>query len=124
SGSAAIARAWQNVVLGEADIAIFGGVETVIEAVPVAAFCQLGMLSLNNRDPAGACRPFDAHRDGMVFGEGGALMVIETEAHAKARGAPILARLMGASVTSDGYDFVKPDPSGEGAGRAITRAIQ
>jgi len=124
SGSAAIARAWQNVVLGEADIAICGGVETVIEAVPVAAFCQLGMLSLNNRDPAGACRPFDAHRDGMVFGEGGALMVIETEAHAKARGAPILARLMGASVTSDGYDFVKPDPSGEGAGRAITRAIQ
>ena len=58
-----------------------------IEAVPVAAFSQLGMLSTNNDDPPGACRPFDKDRDGMVFGEGGALMLIETEQHAKARGA-------------------------------------
>ena len=62
-----------------------------IEAVPIAAFSNLGWLSTNNDDPAGACRPFDAGRDGMVFGEGGALMLIETEEHAKARGAPILA---------------------------------
>lgn len=96
SGAAAIAHAWQNIVLGEADIAICGGVEARIEAVPVAAFTQLGILSTNNDDPPGACRPFDKDRDGMVFGEGGALLLIETEQHAKARGAPILARLMGA----------------------------
>lgn len=124
SGAAAIARAWRHIVLGGADIAICGGVETIIEAVPIAAFVQLGMLSTNNDDAAGACRPFDENRDGMVFGEGGALMVIETEEHAKARGASILARLMGAGITSDGYDVVEPDPSGERAGDAITRAIQ
>ena len=124
SGAAAIAEAWRHIVLGEADIAICGGVETWIEAVPVAAFTQLGILSTNNDDPPGACRPFDKDRDGMVFGEGGALMLIETEQHAKARGARILARLMGAGITSDSYDVVEPDPSGERAGDAITRAIE
>ena len=124
SGAAAIGQAWRHIVLGEADIAICGGVETKIEAVPVASFAKLGILSTNNDDPTGACRPFDQDRDGMVLAEGGALMLVETEAHAKARGAPILARLMGSAVTSDGYDFVKPDPSGERAGDAITRAIE
>jgi meromycolic acid 3-oxoacyl-[acyl-carrier protein] synthase II len=124
SGGAAIAQAWRHIVLGEADIAICGGVETSIEAVPVAAFTQLGILSTNNDDPPGACRPFDKDRDGMVFGEGGALMLVETEQHAQARGAPILARLMGAATTSDGYDAVKPDPSGEPAGDAIAHAIR
>lgn len=124
SGTAAIAQAWQHIVLGEADIAICGGIETVVEAVPVAAFWRLGILSTNNDDPPGACRPFDAQRDGMVFGEGGALLVIETEEHAKARGAPILARLMGAAVTSDGYDIVQPNPTGERAGHAIIRAVE
>ena len=124
SGAAAIAEAWRHLALGEADIAICGGVETRIEAVPVAAFMQLGLLSTNNDDPSGACRPFDNDRDGMVFGEGGALLLIETEQHAKARGAHILARVMGAGITSDSYDIVKPDPEGERAGDAITRAIE
>jgi beta-ketoacyl ACP synthase len=124
SGAAAIAEAWQAIVLGEADVAVCGGVETLIEAVPVASFTNLGWLAADNDDPAGACRPFDTDRDGMVLGEAGALMLIETEQHAKARGAPILGRLMGAAITSDAYDFVKPDPSGERAGDAITRAIQ
>jgi 3-oxoacyl-[acyl-carrier-protein] synthase II/beta-ketoacyl ACP synthase len=124
SGAAAIALAWRHIVFGEADIAICGGVETTIEAVPIAAFSQLDMLSTNNDDPPRACRPFDKDRDGMVFAEGGALMIIETEDHATARGAPILARIMGAGITSDGYDLVKPDPSGERAGDAITRAIE
>jgi beta-ketoacyl ACP synthase len=125
SGSEGIARAWQQIVLGEADIAICGGVETKIEAVPIASFAAMRIvLSKNNDDPAGACRPFDKDRNGFVFGEGGALLVIETEEHAKARGANILARLMGASVTSDGFHMVAPDPNGERAGHAITRAIQ
>ncbi|WP_102144602.1 KasA/KasB family beta-ketoacyl-ACP synthase [Mycobacterium hubeiense] len=124
SGAAAIAQAWRSIVLGEADIAICGGVETGIEATPIAAFWRLGLLSTNNDDPAGACRPFDKDRDGMVFGEGGALMLIETEEHAKARGARVLGRVMGAAMTSDAYHPVEPDPTGERAGDAITRAIE
>jgi len=125
SGSEGIARAWQQIVLGEADAAICGGVETKIEAVPIAGFAQMRIvMSTNNDNPPGACRPFDKDRDGFVFGEGGALLLIETEEHAKARGANILARLMGASITSDGYHMVAPDPNGERAGHAITRAIR
>ena len=125
SGSEAIANAWRNIVYGEADIAVCGGVETKIEAVPIAGFAQMRIvLSNTNDDPAGACRPFDRDRNGFVFGEAAALMVIETEEHAKARGATILARIMGASVTSDGYHIVAPDPNGERAGHAITRAVQ
>jgi 3-oxoacyl-[acyl-carrier-protein] synthase II/beta-ketoacyl ACP synthase len=124
SGGAAIAEAWRQIVLGEADIAICGGVETHIEAVPVASFWQLGLLSTNNDDPSGACRPFDKDRDGMVLGEASALMLIETEEHAKARGAPILARVMGAAMTSDGYDPIQSNPSGEEAGDAIVRAVE
>ncbi|HZE16507.1 MAG TPA: 3-oxoacyl-ACP synthase KasB [Mycobacterium sp.] len=125
SGSEGIARAWQQIVLGEADVAICGGVETKIEAVPIAGFAQMRIvMSTNNDDPAGACRPFDKDRDGFVFGEAGALIIIETEEHAKARGANILARLMGASITSDGFHMVAPDPNGERAGHAMTRSIQ
>ena len=102
-----------------------GGAETKIEAVPIAGFAQMRIvLSNSNDDPQGACRPFDKDRNGFVFGEAGALMVIETEEHALARGATILGRLMGASVTSDSYRIVAPDPNGEQAGYAMTRAIQ
>jgi beta-ketoacyl ACP synthase len=125
SGSEGIAQAWRQIVLGEADVAICGGVENKMEAIPIAAFAQMGnVLSTANDDPAGACRPFDRDRNGFVFGEGGALMVIETEEHATARGAHILARLMGAGITSDGVDVVATDPTGERAGHAMTRAIQ
>jgi beta-ketoacyl ACP synthase len=125
SGSEAIAQAWRNIVYGECDVAICGGVETKIEAVPIAGFAQMRIvLSTSNDNPAGACRPFDRDRNGFVFGEGGALLLIETEDHAKSRGANILGRLMGASVTSDGYHIVAPDPNGEQAGYAMTRAIQ
>jgi beta-ketoacyl ACP synthase len=124
SGAEAIALAWRSLVLGEADMAICGGVETKIEAVPIAAFAKQDLLSTHNEDPAGACRPFDKDRDGFVFGEAGAMMTIETEEHAKARGANIIGRVMGAGITSDGGQLVLPDPSGEQAGRAMTRAIQ
>ena len=124
SGAAAIAEAWRHIVLGEADVAICGGVEALIEGVPVVSLWQRGLLSTNNEDPAGACRPFDKDRDGMVLGEAGALLLIETEEHAKARGAPILARVMGAATTSDGYDAVEPNPNGQMAAEAISRAIE
>jgi beta-ketoacyl ACP synthase len=124
SGAEAIAHAWRNIVLGEADIAICGGVETKIEAVPIAVFAQLDLISTSNDDPARACRPFDKDRNGFVFGEAGALLVVETEEHAKSRGANVLGRVMGASITSDGYHAVAPDPSGKRAGDAMRRAIE
>lgn len=125
SGAAAIAQAWQQIVFGDADVVICGGVEFPIQGVPVAAYSQIeGVMSTDNDDPEGACRPFDRHRTGMVFGEGGALLVMETEAHAKARGANILARVLGGSITSDGYDIMASDPSAEQETHAVTRAIE
>ncbi len=89
--------------------------ETRIEAVPIAGFAQMRIvLSTTNDDPpAGACKPFDQNRNGFVFGEGAGLMVLETEEHARARGANIVARLMGAGgITSDGYHIVAPGSDG------------
>jgi 3-oxoacyl-(acyl-carrier-protein) synthase len=125
SGAAAIAQAWQQIVFGDADIVICGGVEFPIQGVPLAAYGQIdGILSTDNDDPVGACRPFDQDRTGMVFGEGGALLIMETEEHAKARGASILARVLGGSVTSDGYDVMASDPDAEQEAYAIHRAIE
>ncbi len=124
SGSEAIANAWRMVVMGDADMVVTGGVEGHIAAVPIAAFSMMRAMSTRNDDPKGASRPFDKDRDGFVFGEAGALMVIETEEHAKARGATIHARLLGAGITSDGFHLVAPDPEGTGAARAMTRAMQ
>ncbi|MBB5162622.1 KasA/KasB family beta-ketoacyl-ACP synthase [Mycobacterium sp. AZCC_0083] len=125
SGAAAIAQAWQQIVFGDADVVICGGVEFPIQGVPVAAYSQIdGIMSTDNHDPEGACRPFDRNRTGMVFGEGGALLVMETEAHAKARGARILARVLGGSITSDGYDIMASDPDAEQETHAVTRAME
>lgn len=124
SGASAVAEAWRLITLGEADIAICGGVESKIEPVPIVAFNNMGALSTNNDDPEGACRPFDKDRDGMVFGEAGALLLIESEEHALARGAKPLARLLGAGTTADAHDLLEPDSSGELAAAAIRRALE
>jgi beta-ketoacyl ACP synthase len=124
SGASAIAEAWRLITLGEADVAICGGVESRIEPLPIAAFDNLGWLAHHNDDPTGACRPFDKDRDGMVFGEAGALLLLETEEHARARGATILGRLLGVGTTSDTYDMIEPDVSGELAAAAIDRALR
>jgi beta-ketoacyl ACP synthase len=124
SGSEALAHAWRMIVMGDADMVVTGGVEGHIDAVPIAAFAMMRAMSTRNDDPKGASRPFDRDRDGFVFGEAGALVVIETEEHAKARGAQPIARLLGAGITSDGFHLVAPDPEGTGAARAMARAMQ
>ena len=124
SGSEGIAHAWRQIVMGDADIAVCGGVEGPIEALPIAAFTMMRAMSTRNDDPEGASRPFDKDRDGFVFGEAGALMVIETEEHAKARGAKPLARLMGAGISSDAFHMVAPAPDGLRAGHAMKRAME
>ncbi|WP_448221399.1 KasA/KasB family beta-ketoacyl-ACP synthase [Gordonia iterans] len=124
SGAEAIAHAWRHIVMGDADMVVTGGVEGHIDAIPIAAFSMMRAMSTRNDDPAGASRPFDKDRDGFVFGEAAAMMVIEREDHAKARGAHIHARIMGAGITSDGFHLVAPDPSGQGNTRAMKRAMQ
>jgi beta-ketoacyl ACP synthase len=124
SGSEGIAHAWRQIVMGDADIAVCGGVEGAIEALPIAAFSMMRAMSTRNEDPEGASRPFDKDRDGFVFGEAGALMVIETEEHALARGAKPLARLMGAGITSDAFHMVAPAADGLRAGAAMKRALE
>ena len=124
SGSEAIAHAWRQIVMGDADFAVCGGVEGMIEALPIAGFSMMRAMSTNNDNPEGASRPFDKNRDGFVFGEAGAMMIIETEEHAKARGAKPLARLMGAGISSDAFHMVAPAADGERAGHAMKRAME
>jgi beta-ketoacyl ACP synthase len=124
SGSEAIAHAWRHIVMGDADIVVCGGVEGMIEALPIAAFSMMRAMSTRNDDPAAASRPFDKDRDGFVFGEAGAMMILETEEHAKARGATPLVRLLGAGVTSDAYHMVAPAPDGLRAGQAMKRSLE
>ncbi|MCU6582636.1 3-oxoacyl-ACP synthase KasA, partial [Klebsiella pneumoniae] len=123
-GSEAIADAWRQIVMGDADVAVCGGVEGPIEALPIAAFSMMRAMSTRNGEPERASRPFDKDRDGFVFGEAGALMLIETEEHAKARGAKPLARLLGAGITSDAFHMVAPAADGVRAGRAMTRSLE
>jgi beta-ketoacyl ACP synthase len=123
SGSEAIAHAWRLITTGEADVVVAGGVEGHIHAVPIASFAMMRAMSTRNDEPERASRPFDRDRDGFVFGEAGALMVLESERHARARGAQIHGRVLGAGITSDAYHIVASDPGGIGAARAMRKAI-
>ncbi|GAB3843768.1 beta-ketoacyl-[acyl-carrier-protein] synthase family protein [Nesterenkonia populi] len=109
---------------GEADIVLAGGTEGSIHPLPLAAFGNMQALSRRNDDPAAASRPYDVDRDGFVMGEGAGALVIETEDHAKARGAAIYAELAGGSVTSDAHHITAPDPEGLGATRALHAALE
>ena len=123
SGSEAIAHAWRLIATGEADVVVAGGVEGHIHAVPIASFAMMRALSTRNHEPQRASRPFDRDRDGFVFGEAGALLVLESESHARARGAHFHARVLGAGITSDAFHIVGTDPEGDGAARAMRKAI-
>ncbi|HOC13676.1 MAG TPA: beta-ketoacyl-[acyl-carrier-protein] synthase family protein [Propionicimonas sp.] len=123
SSNEAISLALDQLRLGRADIAVVGGTEATIHPLPLAAFGQMQALSRRNDDPEGASRPWDRGRDGFVMGEGSAVMVLETLAHAKARGAKIYGTLAGAGITADSHDIVQPDPTGEGQSGAMIKAL-
>ena len=110
--------------LGETEVVIAGGTEANIIPISIAAMANMRALSTRNDEPERACRPFDRDRDGFVYGEGAAAMVIETLEHARSRGARIYAELAGGAVTSDAFHITAPDPSGEAAAMAITRALR
>lgn len=109
---------------GEADVVMAGGTEGAIHPLPLAAFSSMQALSKRNDDPAAASRPYDIDRDGFVMGEGAGALVIETEEHAKARGATIYAELAGSGVTSDAHHITAPDPEALGATRALRKALE
>ncbi len=124
AGVQAFVEAKRLIEHGDVDVVIAGGTESAIMPVSIAALANMGALSKRNDDPARASRPFDAERDGFVFGEAAAIMVVEAAEHAEARGAPILAEIAGGALTGDAFHISAPDPSGYGATLAMRRAIR
>ena len=124
SGVIAFQDAHRLIAGGECDVVIAGGSEAPLLAMAFAALSNMGALSKRNDDPEGASRPFDRTRDGFVFGEGAGVMVIESAAHAQARGVPILAELVGAALTADAFHISAPEPTGRGAAMAMLGAMR
>ncbi len=125
TGAHSIGEAMKIIQRGEADIMLAGGAEASISPLGIAGFANMKALSKGyNNAPEKACRPFDKNRDGFVMGEGAGVLVLESEDHAKARGATILAAVTGFGQSADGYHMTSPDPEGSGVKRAINIALK
>jgi len=124
SGNYAFLEALRLLRLGEAQAVIAGGTESAIFPLGLASLGRAGALSSQNDDPQRASRPFDKDRDGFVSGEGAAVMVMETEEHARQRGAHIYAEVASGAITGDAYHITAPDPDGDGAARAMRQALE
>lgn len=124
TGADTIGAAARVIMDGDADVAITGGSEAAICPIGVAGFNACSALSRRNDDPQHASRPFDAHRDGFVMGEGSGVLVLESLEHAMARGATVLAELVGYGATADAHHITQPAPEGEGGARAIRKALK
>ena len=124
SGGDAVMTAAMIMKSGEADVMICTGGESIISPIFIASLAQAKALSRRNDDPEHACRPFDIGHDGFVIGEGGGAIVLETEEHARARGAEIYAELAGYANTQDAYHVTAPDPDGIGAAQCMRIALK
>ncbi len=124
SGAEGIGMAFEMIESGRADVVVAGGTEAAIHPLPISAFAAMQALSKRNDDPARASRPYDMDRDGFVLGEGSGILVLESEEHARARGARIYARIIGLGMTSDAYHIAAPDPEGAGQTRAMKLALE
>jgi 3-oxoacyl-[acyl-carrier-protein] synthase II len=124
AGSNAIGDAFRLIQLGLADAMVCGGAESAITPLGVAGFASAKALSFRNDDPATASRPFDAERNGFVIGEGAGVLVLESLEHARARGATVLAEIVGYGMTCDAHHITAPSPGGVGGAEAIRLAIQ
>lgn len=120
----AIGEAYRAIKFGDADIMIAGGSEAALTPFALAAFTRMGALSRRNDEPQRASRPFDAERDGFVFGEGAGTIVLERRDVAEARGAEFVAELAGYGASADAYHVTQPDPKGLGAERCMRAALK
>ena len=123
SSTEALVNAVEHLRDGLADVVIAGGTESVIHPVTIASFSSMQALSKRNDSPETASRPASIDRDGFVMGEGAGVLILETEEHAKARGAKIYAVVAGGGVTADSYHITANDPEGAGAARAVHLAL-
>ncbi len=123
SSTESILNAYNHLQAGLADVVIAGGAESAIHPITMSSFASAQALSKRNDDPAHASRPGAIDRDGFVMGEGAAVLILETEEHAKARGAKIYAELVGGGVTADAYHITANDPEGGGAVRAVEQTL-
>jgi 3-oxoacyl-[acyl-carrier-protein] synthase II len=123
SGAIAIGEAFRAIRAGQADVLLAGGVEAPLAPLTFGAFAVIRAMSTANDEPARASRPFDRRRDGFVMAEGAAVLVLEELAHARRRGATILAEVLGYGTTTDAYHMTAPLPSGEQAARAVRLAL-
>ncbi|MFD9908280.1 beta-ketoacyl-ACP synthase II [Streptomyces sp. NPDC059063] len=124
SGAEAIGYAIEMIRTGRADVVVAGGTEAAIHPLPIVAFGNMMAMSKNNDDPQGASRPWDVDRNGFVLGEGAGVIVLESEAHAKARGAKIYAEAVGQGVSADAHHITQPEPSGNGIARALLNLVE
>jgi len=123
TGTNAVGDALHLVQRGDADVVLAGAAEAAITPFGIAAFCSAQAMSTRNEDPQGACRPFDAGRDGFVMGEGAAVLVVEEVGHAAARGARVYAEVLGYGSNGDAYHIVQPRPDGKMAARCLHLAL-
>ena len=124
TGTQAVGEASEFIRRGAADVMLCGGVEALIHFAPIAGFCAMRALSARNDEPERASRPFDADRDGFVYSEGCAILVLESLEHAQARGASVHAEVLGHASSSDAFHVAQPDPEGMGASRAMQWALE
>ncbi|MBW8796484.1 MAG: beta-ketoacyl-ACP synthase II [Streptomyces sp.] len=123
SGAEAIGYAIEMIRTGRADVVVAGGTEAAIHPLPIVAFGNMMAMSKNNDDPEGASRPYDSGRDGFVLGEGAGVIVLESEEHAKARGARIYAEAVGQGISADAHHITQPEPSGNGIAHALQNLL-
>ncbi|MFH9068461.1 beta-ketoacyl-ACP synthase II [Streptomyces alboflavus] len=123
SGAEAIGYAIEMIRTGRADVVVAGGTEAAIHPLPIAAFGNMMAMSKNNDDPQGASRPYDRDRNGFVLGEGAGVIVLESEEHAKARGARIYAEAVGQGISADAHHITQPEPSGNGIAAAMQNLV-
>lgn len=124
SGTDAIGQALLAIRRGDADVILTGGTEATINELALAGFSSMKALTTRNDIPEKACSPFDAKRDGFIMGEGSGIMVLESLEHAKARGANIIAELVGYGSSNDAYHMTAPAPDGEGGARCMAAAVK
>jgi len=123
SGSDGIGMAWMMLRAGMVDVCLAGATESTVTSIGLAAFDRVGAMSRRNEDYSMTPQPFDKNRDGLVMGEGAAVLVLERESHAKARGAIILAELAGYGSTADAFHVTAPHETGAGGAAAIRQAL-